>query len=96
MGIVAFLLSRVALNIRKIAVLLLFLKLLYGEGVFYNMDVSSYMYSTIWGALEYLEGMGLGQQKKQSSRQDQGEEEQQEGTESTVTGTNEQPCHQDI
>lgn len=29
--------------------------MLYGEGIYYNMDTSSYMYSTIWGAIEYLE-----------------------------------------
>lgn len=31
------------------------MRMLYGEGIYYNMDSSSYMYSTIWGALEYLE-----------------------------------------
>lgn len=35
--------------------MLLFLKILYGETIYYGMDTSSYMYSTIWGAIEYLE-----------------------------------------
>lgn len=55
MGIVAYILSRIPEKIQEISIILLFLKMIYGEGIYYNMDTSSYMYSTIWGAIEYLE-----------------------------------------
>lgn len=54
MGIVAYVLSRIPEKIEEISVILLFLRMVYGEGIYYNMDTSSYMYSTIWGAIEYL------------------------------------------
>lgn len=55
MGIVAFILSRISEKLLEISALLLFLKIVYGESIYYSMDTSSYMYSTIWGAMEYLE-----------------------------------------
>jgi hypothetical protein len=55
MGIVSYVLTKLKNKILEIFDILLFLKLLYGERVYYNMDISSYMYSTIWGAIEYLE-----------------------------------------
>lgn len=33
----------------------MFLKLVYGDIIYYGLDVGSYMYSTITGAIEYLE-----------------------------------------
>ena len=55
MGIVAYLICKVAFKVDEISTVLLFLKLIYGEIMFYGMDVGSYMYSTISGAIEYLE-----------------------------------------
>jgi hypothetical protein len=54
MGIVAYLLVKQPTKIQEILGVLVFLKMLYGESIFYNMDAYSYMYSTIWGTIEYL------------------------------------------
>lgn len=55
MGIVAYVLTRISTKINDISTVLLFLKMLYGEAIYYSMDTSSYMYSTIWGAIQYLQ-----------------------------------------
>lgn len=51
MGITAYLISKVALKIHDIHLQMLFLRIVYGEPIYYSMDVSSYMFSTIVGAL---------------------------------------------
>ena len=51
MGIVAYLLSKVAVKVEEIYTVLMFLKLVYGEIIFYGMDVGSYMYSTFTRAI---------------------------------------------
>lgn len=55
MGIIAYLLSKVTAKIDNIHTQMLFLRIVYGESIFYSMDVSSYIFSTIVGALEFLE-----------------------------------------
>lgn len=64
MGIVAYLICKVAFKVDEISTVLLFLKLIYGEIIFYGMDVGSYMYSTISGAIEYLESKDFSGQKE--------------------------------
>lgn len=50
-GIVAYILSRVPEKVEEISAMLLFLRIIYGDAIYYSMDISSYMYSTIWGAI---------------------------------------------
>lgn len=64
MGIVAYLLCKVGEKIMEIYTVLMFLKLVYGEIIFYGLDVGSYMYSTLTGAIEYLESKNFGAMEK--------------------------------
>lgn len=65
MGIVAYLLCKVVSKIDEIYTVLMFLKLVYGEIIFYGLDVGSYMYSTITGAIEFLEGKDFNGKKEE-------------------------------
>lgn len=51
LGIMAYILCKIASKIEDIYMNLIFLRIIYGESVYYNMGVSSYMLSTIFGAL---------------------------------------------
>ena len=65
MGIVAYLLCKIASKIDEIYTVLMFLKLIYGDVIFYGLDVASYMYSTLTGAIEYLESKDFTPEKQE-------------------------------
>lgn len=55
LGIVAYILCKIASKIDEIHSHLIFLRVIYADPVYYNMGVGSYMLSTIFGAIEFLE-----------------------------------------
>lgn len=56
LGIVAYILCKIASRIDEIYTHLIFLRIVYTDKVYYNMGLGSYMLSTVFGAIEYLEG----------------------------------------
>ena len=55
LGITTFLLCRVSEKLQEIYIQLLFLRIIFGDNIYYGMDSSSYVYSTIIGAMEFME-----------------------------------------
>ena len=55
LGIVAYILCKIASKIDEIHSHLVFLRIIYADPVYYSMGVGSYMLSTIFGAIEFLE-----------------------------------------
>jgi hypothetical protein len=55
LSIVSYILCKIASKISEIHTHLIFLRIVYGETVYYSMGLGSYMLSTIFGAFEFLE-----------------------------------------
>lgn len=55
LGIVAYILCKIASKIDEIQTHLIFLRIIYGDKVYYSMGMGSYMLSTVFGALQFLE-----------------------------------------
>lgn len=55
MGIMIFVLTKLSTKIQEIWLVVCFLEIIYGEKIFFGIDGVSYIYSTIVGAVEYLE-----------------------------------------
>jgi len=51
LGIVSYILCKISSKIEEIHSHLIFLRIIYGENVYFSMGVGSYMLSTIFGAL---------------------------------------------
>jgi len=50
LSIVSYILCKISSKIDEIHTHLIFLRIVYGDGVYYTMGVGSYMLSTIFGA----------------------------------------------
>lgn len=55
LGIIGYILCKIASKIDEIHTHLIFLRIVHGEKVYFSMGLGSYMLSTIFGALEFLE-----------------------------------------
>lgn len=55
LGIVSYILCKIATKIDEIHTHLIFLRIIYGDKVYFTMGLGSYMLSTVFGALEFLE-----------------------------------------
>ena len=51
LGIVSYIICKISNKIDEIYTHLIFMRIVYGDGVYYQMGVSSYMLSTIFGAI---------------------------------------------
>jgi hypothetical protein len=55
LSIVSYILCKIASKIDEIHTHLIFLRIVYGDTVYYSLGLGSYMLSTIFGAFEFLE-----------------------------------------
>lgn len=72
LGIVSYILCKIASKIDEIHTHLIFLRIIYGDKVYFTMGLGSYMLSTVFGALEFLESeqfMDLVNEKKNKQPQ---------------------------